>query len=96
MKITLAICLLLAFTREPDPSYKLVSAPGHTYGYDIYLHGRLLIHQTSIPGLPGNRGFRRKRDAAKVAVLVMTKLQRHILPPTVTRTEMDSLKIRLK
>jgi hypothetical protein len=52
-KMTLAFCLLLAFSREPDPSYKLVSAPGNTYGYDIYLHGPL-------PGqLPVQYGIRK-------------------------------------
>jgi hypothetical protein len=93
-KMTLAFCLLLTFLREPDPSYKLVSAPGNTYGYEIYLHGRLLIHQTSIPAVPGKRGFVRKKDATKVAALVIQKLQRHILPPAVTRRELDSLQIK--
>lgn len=96
MKMTLALCLLLTYTQAPDPSYKLIPAPGTTYGYDIYLHGHLLIHQTSIPGLPGNKGFRRKKDAARVAVLVVSKLQRGILPPAVSRKELDSLQIEQK
>lgn len=93
-KMTLAFCLLLALSREPDPSYKLLPASGNTYGYDIYLHGRVLIHQTTIPGIPGNKGFRRKKDAEKVAGLVLRKLQQHILPPAVSRAEMDSLHIK--
>lgn len=101
-KMTLALCLLLAaarprdpvLPREPDPSYKLIPAPGNTYGYDIYVDGRRLIHQTTIPGLPGVRGFARKKDAEKIAVLVIQKLQQHILPPAVSRREMDSLQIK--
>ena len=93
-KMTLAFCLLLAFPREPDPSYKLLSSPGNTYGYDIYVHGRVLIHQPTIPGLPGNKGFRRKKDAERVAALILQKLQQHILPPSVSRAEMDSLHIK--
>jgi len=93
MKMTLAFCLLLAFAREPDPSYKLIST-GNTYGYDIYLHGRLLIHQTTVPGLPGNQGFRRKKDAARVAVLVIQKVKQHIFPPSISAGELDSLQIK--
>lgn len=95
MKLTLAFCLLLVFTHEPDPSYQLISSRGNTYGYDIYLHGRVLIHQPSVPGLPGNNGFRRKKDAAKVAVLVIEKMRHHIFPPSVNREELDSLHIKL-
>jgi hypothetical protein len=92
--MTLAFCLLLAFPPEPDPSYKLLPVPGNTYGYDIYLHGRVLIHQTTIPGLPGNKGFRRKKDAEKVAGLVLQKIRQHLLPPSVSRVELDSLHIK--
>jgi hypothetical protein len=95
MKLTLALCLLLVFTHEPDPSYQLISSQGKTYGYDIYLHGRLLIHQPSVPGLPGNDGFRRKKDAAKVAVLVIEKIRQHVFPPSISRAELDSLHIKL-
>lgn len=93
MHMTLVFWLLLAIG-EPDPSYKILAAPGNTYGYAIYLHGRLLIHQTSIPGLPGRKGFARKKDAEKVAGLVIKKLQDHILPPSVSRAEMDSLHVK--
>lgn len=61
----------------------------------IYLHGRLLIHQPSVPGLPGNDGFRRKKDAAKVAVLVIEKIRQHVFPPSISRAELDSLHIKL-
>ena len=102
-KMTLALCLLLASARprdpvfypEPDPSYKLIPAPDNTYGYDIYVHGHRMIHQASIPGLPGVRGFVRKKDAERVAALVIQKLEHNILPPAVTRHELDSLHIKL-
>jgi hypothetical protein len=93
-QLTLAFCLLLAFAPAPDPSYKLVSAAGNTYGYDIYVNGRVLIHQLTIPGLPGNLGFRRKKDAEKVAGLVIHKLEQHVMPPAVSRAELDSLHIK--
>src|ERR1700743_1116991 len=102
-KMTLAFCLLLAsarprdpvFSPEPDPSYKLIPAPDNTYGYDIYVHGHRMIHQPTIPGLPGVRGFARKKDAERVAMLVIQKLRQNTRPPAVSRQEMDSLHIKL-
>jgi len=35
-----------------------------------------MIHQTSIPGLPGNEGFKTREDVAKVAELVMSKIRK--------------------
>lgn len=93
-QLTLAFCLLLVFAPAPDPSYTLVPAAGNTYGYDIYVHGRVMIHQLTIPGLPGTLGFRRKKDAAKVAVLVIHKIGQHIMPPAVSRAELDSLHVK--
>ena len=48
-------------------TYKIIDAPNHTYGYDVFADGRLMIHQTSVPALPGNEGFKTKEDASKVA-----------------------------
>ena len=74
--------------------YKIIAAAGHSFGYDIYSNGKILVHQVSIPGLPGNQGFTRRKDAEKVAALVVKKLEKNIMPPTVTRAEMDELKIK--
>src|SRR6266568_8889169 len=54
-------------------TYKIIDTPKHTYGYDVFADGRLMIHQTSAPALPSNEGFKTKEDAAKVALLVMRK-----------------------
>jgi hypothetical protein len=74
-------------------SYKIITATDGSFGYDIFNGDHRLIHQMSIPGRPGNKGFRHKSDARKVAALVADKLHRQIVPPTVTAHEMDSLKI---
>ena len=86
---------------QPNPSpgahltiYKIITLADGTFSYDIFTGDHRIIHQTSIPGLPGNKGFRRKEDAEKVARLVVEKLNQHIVPPTVTSHEMDSLKIK--
>jgi hypothetical protein len=74
--------------------YKIITAAGHSFGYDIYSNGKILVHQVSIPGLPGHQGFTRRKDAEKVAALVVKKLEKKMMPPTVTRAELDELKIK--
>ena len=72
-------------------SYTIIDAPNNTFGYDIYSSGKLTIHQTSKPGLPGNEGFKTKDDAIKVAEMVMYKIRKGEMPPTVTVEEMKEL-----
>jgi len=55
--------------------------------------GRLMIHQSSAPGLPGNEGFKTKADAEKVAKLVISKIKKGEMPPTVSIEEMKKLKV---
>ncbi len=74
-------------------TYNIIDAPNNTYSYDVYAEGRLMIHQTSAPGLPGNEGFKTKDDAAKVAEMVMYKIRKGEMPPTVTLEEMKELGI---
>ena len=76
-------------------SYQIIPAEGGTFGYDILSDNKNLIHQPSKPGLAGNKGFTKKADAEKVASLVIYKLSHNIMPPTVEKREMDSLKIKL-
>jgi hypothetical protein len=72
-------------------TYKIISAEKKTYCYDIFADGRLLIHQPSAPGLPGNKGFKSKGDATKVAQLVIEKIKKGEMPPSVTKDELKTL-----
>ena len=76
--------------------FEIKIAPHDTYGYDIYDDNHKLIHQPSIPGLPGNDGFKTKADALKVAQLVCDKLKNGEMPPSVSLKEMKQLKVRIK
>ena len=73
---------------------KLIDAGAGTYGYEIYTNNKLFIRQTTIPGVPGNKGFQQKADAQKVAGLVVSKLSHGIMPPTIEKKEMDKLHIQ--
>ena len=77
-----------------DTTYRIIPSEGNTYGYDISINDKLLIHQPNIPGMGGNKGFAKKSDAEKVAILVIKKLQEGMMPPTVEKKELDSLKIK--
>ena len=74
-------------------TYQIIDAPEHTYGYDVFGDGRLMIHQTSVPALPGNEGFKTKEDATKVALLVIEKIKKGEMPPTISIDEMKTLNV---
>ena len=77
----------------PRLTFTIIDAPNHTYGYDVFADGRLLIHQTSVPALPGNEGFQTKEEATKVALLVIEKINKGEMPPTISIDEMTKLNV---
>ena len=86
------------FPRKPsfdyaDTSYRIISAPDNSYGYEVLIDRKVLIHQPSVPGRAGRMGFKRKVDAEKVAQLVIRKLSQGIMPPTINENELLKLKI---
>ncbi|MEO6358224.1 MAG: DUF4907 domain-containing protein [Ferruginibacter sp.] len=81
--------------QQGDTTYRIIASEGNTYGYEILVKNKVLIHQTNIPGMPGNKGFENKSEAEKVARLVIKKLQKGMMPPTIEKRELDSLRIKL-
>jgi len=51
-----------------------------------------MIKKPRIPGMPGNEGFKTKKSAQKVADLVINKMKKGEMPPSVTIEEMKKLK----
>lgn len=76
-------------------SHLLIVAPEQTYGYLIFINGDLVIEQTSMPGLPGTKGFESQQDAEKVAGLVIHKIRKNEMPPSVTADEIKKLGIKI-
>jgi hypothetical protein len=62
-----------------------------TFGYDILLNGKPLVHQPTIPALPGNEGFTTKERAKKVAEFVVKKIKKNEMPPTVTTDDLNNM-----
>jgi hypothetical protein len=77
--------------RDVNLTYKIIPSENNTYGYEILMDGRLYIHQPTIPGLPGNTGFNDKETAMKVADLVISKIKKNEMPPSVTAEELKKL-----
>jgi hypothetical protein len=63
------------------------------YGYEILNDGKLYIRQPIIPAIPGNHGFKTQADAQKVGNRVKEKLEKGIMPPTVSIDELKKMKV---
>lgn len=81
-----------AAIQQTQLGYKIIDAPNRTWSYDIYSNEKLMIHQPNKPGMPGNEGFKTKLAAEKVAKLVISKIKRGEMPPTISEEEMKKLK----
>lgn len=72
-------------------SIEIFKREDNFFGYNILKNGKTIIHQPHLPGVAGKRGFSSEADAKLVASLAVTKINRQIFPPTITRAELDSL-----
>ena len=72
-------------------SIKITPSAKKTFGYDILLYGKPLVHQPNIPGLPGNEGFTTKERAQKVAEFVVKKIRKNEMPPMVTIDDLNKM-----
>ena len=63
------------------------------FGYDILIGRKKFLHQPNIPAINGYKAFKQRKDAEKVASLVVFKITNNIMPPSISVKELDSLKI---
>lgn len=63
-----------------------------SFGYNISLDDRILIHQPHVPAVQGIKGFDRERDARNVANVVVGKLIRNEIP-SVSVEELRALNV---
>lgn len=71
--------------------FLIIKSANNTWGYDVYIDNKKVIHQTSIPGIAGINGFLHRQQAIKVARFVAKKIERGEFPPTVTISELQKL-----
>lgn len=62
-----------------------------TWGYDILYQGKPFVHQPHKPAAGGLEGFASENQAMKVAEMVAHKINSGIMPPSLSRKEIDSL-----
>jgi len=79
--------------KDTEVKAVIIPSENNTFGYDIYFHDAVLIHQLSRPCIPGNAGFATEEDAMKVANLVIKKIHNNEMPPTVTIQELRELEV---
>ncbi len=72
-------------------TYQIIKAKSNTFGYEIFCDKKKIIHQPNIPALKGNAGFKTKERARIVAKLVIKKITKGQMPPTVSVEEMKKL-----
>lgn len=70
-----------------------IPAEANTWGFEIYVDGKRLIRQASIPSLPGNRGFATQDKAQKAAQLMVDKFRNGQMPPSLTKEEMQKANV---
>lgn len=70
---------------------RIIDAPYGTFGYEVLSDNKLFVRQTNVPGRPGNSGCPTKEQAEKLSILVIGKIQRGEMPPTVTQHELKAL-----
>ena len=61
------------------------------WGFDILLNNKNYIHQSNIPAINGEKPFKTKKEALKIAELMKSKICNNIIPPTITIQEINSL-----
>ena len=61
------------------------------WGYVIYNGDKPYINQPHIPAVSGVKPFKNEEDALKTGQFAIYKIEQGILPPTLTKEELDSL-----
>jgi hypothetical protein len=81
----------LAGGKASNYTIEIIAGQAGSFGYDIKRDGKLLIHQPHIPGIAGVRGFESEQQAQAAAKLMVSKMERNIMPPTISEHEIDSI-----
>ena len=74
-----------------DFSFSTVFTDNQGWGYQIFNNEKLYINQPHIPAIEGVNGFSSEQKAAKTAQFAIYKIENGILPPTISKNELDSL-----
>lgn len=84
-----------AKNKETAPEFTVLTVeyPETGWGYQILQDGKIAIDQKHIPVIQGYKGFTSREKAEKTATFIVEKMKKGVFPPTLTETELDSLKV---
>lgn len=82
--------------REPRIALTTFQNEDGSWGYEIAVNDRRMIHQPHRPAIGGKAGFANEKQAQAVGELVMYKIEHGIMPPSVTAVEVDSMEMLYK
>lgn len=71
----------------------IIKGEENTFGYMIFIDGQMYIEQKTMPGQAGNLGFKTQALAEKCAALVITKMKKGEMPPTINKEDIHKLSI---
>ncbi len=72
-------------------TYEIINVKDNTYGYEISVNGKKLIHQEHIPAVSGTLGFKTAEQAQKVAEFLIEKMKKGESLPAISPTELNQL-----
>jgi len=96
--IALAVLALLTIYQvyKSRSDYQLqVIRTSAGWGYDVLSQGRVILHQPTIPGAAGDRGFANENQARQVGERVISKLKKGEGLPTITPDELRDMNISI-
>ena len=82
-------CQSLSINNKSDSLFYKIIKINNGWGYDIYMNEKIYIHQNCIPAISGYKNFICKEDAEKIAKVIIEKIKNHIIPPSITKDELN-------
>ena len=70
---------------------RIIPSANNSFGYDILLDRKLLVHQPNILGLPGIEGFATQERAQTVADFVVRKIRNNEMPPMLSMEDLNAM-----
>ena len=80
-----------SFESAGDYSFQTTFDSQKGWGYQLLDSGKVFINQPHIPAVSGNEGFSSEEKAITCAEFALSKVQLGMIPPTLTKDELDSL-----
>jgi len=61
------------------------------YGYNVLVNNKLFVHQPCLPAFEGRQGFPSEKRAQKAAQLVVDKILKNQIPPSLSISEVKEI-----